>query len=246
MNNRAKEDGIRLVMKAKETVSIILALFFLLVYLIGFGAISELIVCVLLVLILAFSYNAARLHLRRIPDREAKEIKIKVMKLLLAFYLLIYLHLLISFTLGSTYFYRPSSFAFANQDEFAFYLKQRTNFIPFYTIKNAFANALESHSYYYLLVNVGGNILALMPMGLFLPILFKEQRRPVIFIITVTLIVALIECMQMLFLMGSCDVDDLILNVLGAVIMFLLMKISYIRKLTNKIFPGIGTDLESK
>ena len=40
MNNRAKEDGIRLVMKAKETVSIILALFFLLVYLIGFGAIS--------------------------------------------------------------------------------------------------------------------------------------------------------------------------------------------------------------
>jgi glycopeptide antibiotics resistance protein len=39
--------------------------------------------------------------------------------------------------------------------------------------------------------------------------------------------------------MGVWDVDDLILNVTGAVIMFLVMRAKITAKIYKKIFPGV-------
>ena len=59
------------------------------------------------------------------------------------------------------------------------------------------------------------------------------------FILTTTFAVILIESTQMLFLMGAWDIDDLILNVTGAVIMFLIMRSRLAKKMFEMLFPGV-------
>ena len=49
-------------------------------------------------------------------------------------------------------------------------------------------------------------------------------------------IVVLIEILQFVTMSGSCDIDDLILNVLGASIVYFIVKIKFIYKLIHKIF----------
>ena len=59
------------------------------------------------------------------------------------------------------------------------------------------------------------------------------------FVLTNVFCVILIESLQMLFLMGAWDIDDLILNVTGAVIMFLVMRTRLAKKLYEMLFPGV-------
>ncbi|MFB4162029.1 VanZ family protein [Geomicrobium sp. JSM 1781026] len=61
-----------------------------------------------------------------------------------------------------------------------------------------------------------GNIIMFMPLGFFLPLLFR-QVRTILRIVLVGLFVSLwIEVMQFLLTYRVADVDDLILNVIGA------------------------------
>ena len=151
------------------------------------------------------------------------------------FCFLLFIHLLLSFTLSSSYFYRPFSFAFTDPEGFNVYLQNRVNLIPFYTIREI----SDKSSFYTVIINNIGNIVALMPMGVFLPLLFFRQRRIKMFILTTTFAVILIESTQMLFLMGAWDIDDLILNVTGAVIMFLIMRSRLAKKMFEMLFPGV-------
>ena len=217
-------------MRLKIIISGVLTVLLAVVYLIGFGYINKVVVCLLLALMLLFSYNCTRLQMKYKPDGSRK-----AAKRLTVICFILYLHMLLSFTLASTYFYRPSSFAFTDPEGFSLYLQTRVNLIPFYTIKEI----SDVGGFYTVIVNNLGNILALMPMGVFLPLIFFRQRRILMFVLTVTLCVILIESTQMLFLMGVWDIDDLILNVTGAVIMFLVMRSKITAKIYEKIFPGV-------
>ena len=217
-------------MRLKIIISGVLTVLLAVVYLIGFGYINKVLVCLLLALMLLFSYNCTRLQMKYKPDGSRKAVK-----RLTVICFLLYLHMLLSFTLASTYFYRPSSFAITDPEGFSLYLQTRVNLIPFYTIKEI----SDVGGFYTVIVNNLGNILALMPMGVFLPLIFFRQRRILMFVLTVTLCVILIETTQMLFLMGAWDIDDLILNVTGAVIMFLVMRSKITAKIYEKIFPGV-------
>jgi len=81
--------------------------------------------------------------------------------------------------------------------------------------------------------NLLGNIFAFIPLGFLLPLLFKVCNR---FIVTFLLSLSaslLIEIAQLLFYLGSCDIDDLILNVLGSLLgygVYRLFKSLYNRK----------------
>lgn len=211
-------------------ISVVLTALMTAVYIVGFGSMSKVAVCILLLFILLFSYNATRLQMKFRPE-SAK----RTMRRLCVFCFILYLHMLLSFTLASTYFYRPSSFAITDPEGFSLYLQTRVNLIPFYTIKEI----SDVGGFYTVIVNNLGNILALMPMGVFLPLIFFRQRRILMFVLTVTLCVILIETTQMLFLMGAWDIDDLMLNVTGAVIMFLVMRSRITAKIYEKIFPGV-------
>lgn len=97
------------------------------------------------------------------------------------------------------------------------------NFHPLETIRgyllilrdpNPWADALRR----YAAVNFAGNVAAFVPLGLFLPLLFRNQRRLWLFLPTVLLLVSAVELTQYVTRLGSLDVDDLLLNVLGALL----------------------------
>ena len=64
-------------------------------------------------------------------------------------------------------------------------------------------------------VNLVGNVIMFVPLGLFLPELFPKFNRWWKVLLAGAGIIVLVELTQMLTLLGTCDVDDLILNVLG-------------------------------
>lgn len=63
--------------------------------------------------------------------------------------------------------------------------------------------------------NLAGNVALFVPAGLFLPVLFRPMRRLWLFVVTSVSAIAAVEGAQYFFRLGSCDVDDLILNVIG-------------------------------
>ena len=91
------------------------------------------------------------------------------------------------------------------------------NFIPFKTIlyylgsNQGFSVSVE---------NILGNILAFSPLGFLLPVLFNKYKKlKNIFFISVSVSLS-IEIVQLFLNIGSCDIDDLILNVIGAILGF--------------------------
>ncbi len=75
-------------------------------------------------------------------------------------------------------------------------------------------------------INLGGNIVTFIPLGFFLPAIFEKLRSFWRFFITVVLLIVTIEVLQLFTLLGSCDVDDLLLNLPGATIGFGLWKLT--------------------
>ncbi len=83
-------------------------------------------------------------------------------------------------------------------------------------------------------LNIFGNIIAFIPFGMYLPYMTKSKVRFIsTFLYTFSLSLT-IELVQLITKVGSCDVDDIILNTLGGVIGYILWyiynKITKIRK----------------
>lgn len=72
--------------------------------------------------------------------------------------------------------------------------------------------------------NLGGNIVMFIPLGFFLPALWEKFRGFRRCMAAVAGIMALVELSQMLTLRGFCEIDDLILNLLGAALGWLIQK----------------------
>ena len=117
------------------------------------------------------------------------------------------------------------------------HFKYFSNFIPFKTICS-FAKRLSEGTINLniVLTNILGNIIAFSPFGIIIPKIsnnkFSDIRK---FTLLMIIIVFFVECIQFITFMGTFDVDDFILNVLGAVIMFGFMKIEFINKILEKI-----------
>lgn len=69
-------------------------------------------------------------------------------------------------------------------------------------------------------VNLAGNVAAFMPFGFFMPVVSRRSRGPVRIILLGFSFSLLLETTQLIFQVGSFDVDDLILNTLGAALGF--------------------------
>ena len=99
------------------------------------------------------------------------------------------------------------------------YIELSTNLTPFKTIRQQIRLLEGGALVRFAFVNLVGNVVMFVPMGL-LPAVWKKQRRFGWYVLTVAVSVALIEVMQILTRLGSADIDDWLLNVLGAVIGF--------------------------
>jgi glycopeptide antibiotics resistance protein len=75
-----------------------------------------------------------------------------------------------------------------------------------------------------IIVNIGGHMLLLTPFGFFLPRINKRFQKLAFFVFITTVIMLMIEGLQFISMSGSFDVDDALLNVIGAVIGFVFLR----------------------
>lgn len=116
------------------------------------------------------------------------------------------------------------------------YLELFVNFRPLDTIKKYLIGFQNGYfSLWRFSLNLLGNLLLLAPLSLFLPILFRCERKWYFFLPTVLVASCIVEALQYLLMAGSCDIDDLILNFLGAAALFFLWKIPPLRRLIRVI-----------
>lgn len=182
-----------------------------------------------------FSYIAGRL-LCKLPRVKTN----CVIKLTFLAYFLCYLGLLLTFTLFDPMFGRPSHpFAFFTDSNMrSSYMENSFNIVPFRTIAEYVSAAFTgSMNLSVITTNLLGNVVALMPMALFLPLFSRKCRKFLIFLIAVILSVITIELLQLILVSGACDIDDVILNTVGACSVFFLMKIKPFRWLLDKLIP---------
>lgn len=155
----------------------------------------------------------------------------KPMKINLYIFFGLYLILLITLTLFDSLWLR-NGFNFSGFDN----IQDRINLVPFKTIMT-FAKEFDSmYSTSQIMLNLFGNVCAFMPMALFLPLLFKRQNKVFQFVITLILMILGIEFLQLITGSGRFDIDDLILNLFGAVLVYLLFKIKSVKALIHNIF----------
>lgn len=103
-------------------------------------------------------------------------------------------------------------------------LRGNMNLVPFYTIGNYWkvVKRLEfTPLFYHCVINLGGNILLFIPIGYFLPRLWPVLRNFFLFLLTCTMAITLVELLQLVTLLGSLDIDDLILNLFGMLLGYL-------------------------
>ena len=86
------------------------------------------------------------------------------------------------------------------------------------------------------LSNLFGNIMLFMPMAVFLPCLFRPMQKLWLFALTMLLLLVAIEALQLLLACGSCDVDDVLLNLLGTLSVFGILKVPALQRLLKKLY----------
>ena len=168
----------------------------------------------LFLLTVALSYIAVRVYGKKNPQNKDRAMKIYTWTILV-----LYFFFLFSLTFNIN---RETAEIAFDRDTLLTRLYKDSNLVPFRTIRSICQNDFLSS---FAIINIVGNIGALMPLGVLLPLVFPKARKLLPFILMVTGVVLFIEIVQLIFGVGKLDIDDLILNVAGAVIAFGLFRI---------------------
>ena len=176
-------------------------------------------------------YFGSLLIVKTIPQDKSK----KIMKTTFFLFFMIYILLIATLTL----FDRRSRHIMAFKWDSVLlksYIKYSLNIIPFATIYK-YISGLFSHSISAGIVipNILGNLVAFVPFAFFLPLFSKKMKPFKRFLITMLCIVVSIELLQFLMRTGSCDIDDVILNVGGACAFYRIFHIEPIKRLIEKV-----------
>lgn len=101
------------------------------------------------------------------------------------------------------------------------HVSQHINLVPFHTIR-LFAHQLVDPIFpgmvYRAANNLVGNVILFIPLGYFLPVTWQPLRRFYRTLLTVVTVITMVELLQLLLQVGACDIDDLMLNTIGAAI----------------------------
>lgn len=119
-------------------------------------------------------------------------------------------------------FDRPSEWS--SDLSYADQLRANMNLVPFHTIGNYWQVVKRmafTPLFYHSVINLGGNIFLFVPVGYLLPRLWKCLRKFFPFLLTCVLAITLVELLQLVTLLGSLDIDDLILNLFGMLLGYL-------------------------
>lgn len=94
------------------------------------------------------------------------------------------------------------------------------NFTPFKTIKMYIEYSYKLNS----VENLAGNVLVFVPFGFLFPMVFKNGKSFFIMLLNAFVFVLGIEVFQLFSAFGAFDVDDILLNCLGAAIGYVVYK----------------------
>lgn len=81
-----------------------------------------------------------------------------------------------------------------------------------------------------IILNMIGNVMLFMPFGYFVYVLCKPMRSFLPYFFFLLLMITGVEGIQYVARVGSADIDDIILNMSGVLILFIIMKIPVIKK----------------
>ena len=134
--------------------------------------------------------------------------------------------------------YRMTGFESININTFSREHFKTINIIPFSTIIGYINGLLfEDTSMSIVIINLVTNLLLLAPMGFFIPLLFKNKITNIKqFIILIIILLLFVEILQFITYRGSTDIDDIILNTIGAIIVYILMKTKLAKTILEKVF----------
>lgn len=168
-------------------------------------------------------------------ENKCKTYKLGKFNLWIFFFL--YLIMLLNMTLFDSYFGRVGEnnylLDYSNIDS---RWNLFTNLIPFKTIINYFVALSNGNiSISSFLYNIFGNLLAFMPLGLFIPRLISIIDKWFKYFILVSLFIVFIEVMQFVLGVGTLDIDDYILNIFGSMLFYFITRIKYIDKLIDRV-----------
>ncbi|WP_177237636.1 VanZ family protein [Paenibacillus sp. 1_12] len=97
------------------------------------------------------------------------------------------------------------------------------NLIPFKTISN-YITGFHHYNLDTWVINLFGNVAAFVPFGFLVPLVFPGVRSYLQIISRFLLALLAVESIQWVFHVGSFDVDDILLNVIGGLIGFAILQ----------------------
>ncbi len=111
------------------------------------------------------------------------------------------------------------------------------NLVPFHTVKTIYIDALRNGNvtFGYVVFNALGNILLLAPLSLLIPATNKKLGAPYFLLPILLGSTIAIEVLQCAFMRGSCDIDDVIFNFLGATGFWAITKIPPVNRIMMKL-----------
>ena len=98
----------------------------------------------------------------------------------------------------------------------------KLNLMPFATIKAFWRYGTFTGMF----LNIFGNVLAFMPFGFFLPVIWERTRHWYITVILSFAMSLIVETMQLVGKVGSFDVDDLLLNTIGGFVGYIIFALA--------------------
>ena len=116
--------------------------------------------------------------------------------------------------------------------EYGEYFAQNIILTPFRTITRFIGVLRDGGSFggiIHAFVNLLGNIVMFIPLGLLLPLVRTKRMGFWRCMTWCALIIIFVEGLQLVTMLGTCDIDDLILNMMGAAEGYLLYKLYEIK-----------------
>ncbi|MBD1373123.1 VanZ family protein [Hazenella sp. IB182357] len=101
--------------------------------------------------------------------------------------------------------------------------KINANFIPLQNTIN-YLTGIERYNLDIILYNTFGNVLIFIPLGIFIALLFKKVARLSIITLFAMSLSTYIEVTQFFLQIGQLDIDDVLLNTLGAMLGYFLVR----------------------
>lgn len=182
----------------------------------------------------------------RCVQTESSETAHRIMRRTLIFLFAAYLLVVADFTLIDNSFGRKISNIFTRSPEqISEYLKNNTNLIPFATVRLFIRGWRRGAlSFSALAENLMGNLAVFIPFAFFIPLLFGKFRKAGRFFALISAVVVAVEILQAVLLTGSSDIDDYILNVLGATAAFFLFRSKPAGGLLSRLTFGVWEGTE--